>query len=164
MKTLYLVRHAKSSWDHPGLSDFDRPLMPKGITKSKKIIDFLVDRNIRPDLMVSSPAVRAFETAKLFAKGLGYAPDKIKVDKKIYDGYYDRILDVIFETGNEAQSLMMFGHNPTLSHLANLFIHPGIEPLTTSAVAAILFNTDRWEDIPAAQSEKVFVVYPKMLP
>ncbi len=163
MKTLYLVRHAKSSWDHPGLSDLERPLMEKGIERSHRIIGFLKERNILPGLFISSPAVRAFETAKLFATGLGYPLKDIVVEQKVYDGYYERFLDVIYSTPNDTQSLMMFGHNPTITNLANLFLHPGIDNMPTSTVVAIGFETLKWEDVPNANARQLFIVSPKML-
>ncbi len=163
MKTLYLVRHAKSAWEEPGVSDADRPLIPKGVKKTKQIIDFLLKRETTVDLMISSPAVRAFETAKIVAEGLNYPVNKIKTDRKIYDGYYDRILDIIYGTSNEVNSLMIFGHNPTITNLANLFLHPGIESMPTSCVVCLSFNTDRWEDIPSNEAINEFVVSPKTL-
>jgi len=163
MKTLYLIRHAKSSWETPGQSDTDRQLVPKGIKKTKKIVDFLLKRNISIDLMLSSQAVRAYETAKIVAVGLNYPVEKIKIDRKIYDGYYDRILDLIYGTSNEVNSLMIFGHNPTITQLANLFLHPGIEDMPTSAVVCISFTTERWEQIPTSEAKQEFVIFPKML-
>ncbi len=163
MKILYLVRHAKSSWDHSGLSDSDRPLMTKGIDRSHRIIGFLKERGVLPDLMISSPAIRAFETAKLFAGGLGYLVPNVIIDQKIYDGYYDRILDVIYSIKNDIDSLMIFGHNPTITNLANLFLHPGIDDMPTSTVVAIEFDTVKWEEIANAKAHQLFIVSPKML-
>jgi phosphohistidine phosphatase len=163
MKTLYLVRHAKSSWEEPGVPDSDRPLIPKGIKKTKMIVDFLLKRNTSIDLMISSPAVRAYETAKIMAAGLNYPVNKIKIDRKIYDGYYDRILDIIYGTSNEVGSLMIFGHNPTITNLSNLFLHPGIEDMATSCVVCLSFNTDKWEEIPSQEAIQEFIVFPKML-
>jgi phosphohistidine phosphatase len=163
MKTLYLCRHAKSSWDEPGMEDEQRPITPKGITKTQKVIRYLKKQGIRPGLIISSHAVRAYETALLVAQGLGYPEEKIVTERKIYDGYYDRILDVIYGTTNQVDSLMIFGHNPTITHLANLFLHPGIELIPTSAVVAISFPTDTWEKIPSTEGRKEFIVYPKML-
>jgi phosphohistidine phosphatase len=113
--------------------------------------------------MVSSPAVRALETAKLFAREIGYAEKDIRIDRKIYDGYYDRILDIIYETSNEIDSLMLFGHNPTITNLANLFLHPGVEDMPTSAVVAITFSTDKWEEVPNAKAKLKFFITPKKL-
>jgi len=163
MKTLYLVRHAKSSWDHIGLSDIERPLMEKGIRKSKLVIEYLQKQQIVPDLIISSPAVRAIETARIFARGLTYSEEKILIDRKIYDGYYEHILDIIYGTPNKINSLMLFGHNPMFSNLANLFLHPGIDDMPTSAVVGISFATDRWEDVPNAKSRLLFTLTPKNL-
>jgi phosphohistidine phosphatase len=163
MKTLYLIRHAKASWDMPGLSDIDRPLLPKGVKKTQLVLDFLVKNGTRAGMIVSSPAVRAFETAKIVAAGLDYPISKIRVDRKIYDGYYDRMLDLIYSTNNDVDSLMIFGHNPTITHLANLFLNPGIENMPTSCVVCLSFETDKWEQLPAVEARKEFVIFPKML-
>jgi phosphohistidine phosphatase len=164
MKKLYLVRHAKSSWEEPGGSDMDRPLLEKGIKRTMKVIRFLKERAVKIDLMISSPAIRAFQTAVLVAKGIGYPEDKIRVERKIYDGYYDRILDLIYATSNEVNSLMIFGHNPTITHLANLFLHPGVDLLPTTGTICISFDTEKWESIPSIDPVSEFIVFPKMLP
>jgi phosphohistidine phosphatase len=163
MKILYLVRHAKSSWEEPGIKDIDRPLMEKGINKTQRVIEYFQRNNISVDLMISSPAVRAFETAKLIARGIDYPVKNIKQDNKIYDGYYDRILDIIYNTPREVNSLMIFGHNPTITQLANLFLHPGIDMLPTSGVVSISFDTENWENIPGTEPKKEFIIFPKML-
>jgi phosphohistidine phosphatase len=164
MKRLYLVRHAKSSWEEPGGSDLERPLLEKGIKRTMKIIRFLKERAVKIDLMISSPAERAFQTAVLVAKGIGYPEDKIQLERKIYDGYYDRILDLIYATSNEINSLMIFGHNPTITHLANLFLHPGVDLLPTGGTICIAFDTEKWESIPSVDPVSEFVIFPKMLP
>jgi phosphohistidine phosphatase len=163
MKTLYLFRHAKSSWESAGVADSDRPLIPKGVQKTELIIGFLRKRDTIFDLIISSPAVRAYETAKLVATGLNYPVENIQLDRKIYDGYYDRILDIIYGTSNEVNSVAIFGHNPTITHLANLFLHPGIENMPTSSVVCLSFPTDKWEEIPANDPLKEFFTTPKML-
>ena len=163
MKRLYLVRHAKASWEEPGVSDSDRPLIPKGLKKTRLIVDFLLEKGTSPDLIISSPAVRASETAKIVAAGLDYPAGRIKTDRKIYDGYYDRILDIIYGTPNDVNSLMIFGHNPTITNMANLFMTPGIDSMPTSCVVCISFNTDKWEAIPAAVATQEFIITPKML-
>jgi len=163
MKTLYLMRHAKSSWEEPGVSDADRPLIPKGVRKTKLIVDFLVKRETTIDLMISSPAIRAYETARIMAAGLKYPLNKIRTDRKIYDGYYDRILDIIYGTSSDIRSLMIFGHNPTITNLANLFLHPGIDNMPTSCVVCLSFDTGKWEEIPSKEAVQEFIVFPKML-
>jgi phosphohistidine phosphatase len=163
MKRLYLIRHAKSSWGEPGESDIDRPLLEKGIKRTMKVIRFLNERDVKIDLMISSPAVRAYQTALLVAKGIGYPEDKIQIDRKIYDGYYDRILDLIYATSGEVDSLMIIGHNPTITHLANLFLHPGIDILPTAGTVCISFDTKKWESLPSVEPVSEFIIFPKML-
>jgi len=163
MRTLILMRHAKSSWEEPGLGDMKRPLIASGIRKTQLIINYFNNNRITPGLLISSPALRAHETAVLIAKGTGYPVDKIREERKIYDEYIDRILDLIYETPDQFDSLMIVGHNPTITHLANLFLHPGIDQLPTSGVVCISFDTDKWETIPKSQPKEKFVVFPKML-
>lgn len=163
MKKLYLVRHAKASGESPGLADIDRPLIRKGVERTERVIDFLKKKNIKIDLMITSPAERASATARIMAQGLGYPVDEIKTELKIYDGYYDRILDVIYATDDAVESLMIFGHNPTISHLANLFLHPGIKQLPTTGTVCISFDTDKWNAIPGVEPVKDFVITPKKL-
>lgn len=163
MKTLYLIRHAKASWDMPGVSDADRPLIQKGVKRTHLIVEFLKNKATTIDLIISSPAVRAIETAKIIAAGLNYPVSGIKTDRKIYDGYYDRILDVVYATSNSVNSLMIFGHNPTITQLANLFLHPGIDNMPTTGVVCLSFDTDKWEQIPSVEAKQDFIVFPKML-
>ncbi|MCX6243513.1 MAG: histidine phosphatase family protein [Bacteroidetes bacterium] len=163
MKRLYLVRHAKSSREEPGMQDIDRPLLEKGIQRTQKVIRFLKERKVKIDLIISSPAERAFQTAILVAKGMDYPENEIRLERKIYDGYYDRILDLIYSIPNHVDSLMIFGHNPTITLLSNLFLNPGIEPLPTTGTVCISFDTDKWEKIPSVEPVKEFVVIPKQL-
>jgi phosphohistidine phosphatase len=163
MKTLYLVRHGKSSWETAGLTDEKRPVLPKGEKKTKLVAGYLVKEGIKADLIISSQAVRAYETAKIIAECLDYPAKKILQDRRIYDGPYDRLLDLIYGTSNEVESLMIVGHNPLITQLANLFLHPGIEDMTTSAIVCIAFGTDKWEEIPSSRAEMKFHVFPQML-
>lgn len=145
------------------MSDVDRPLIPKGVKKTKLVVSFLKSRETSLDLIISSPAVRAFETARIVAQGLGYPVEKIAIERRIYDGYYDRILDIIYGTPNNVNTLAIFGHNPTITHLANLFLHPGLDEIPTSGVVCLTFPTDKWEDIPSTDPVKEFFITPKML-
>lgn len=163
MKTLYLVRHAKSSWDDPVLKDFERPLMETGIKKTRQIIKFLNDKKVSVDLIISSPAVRALETARLIAGGIGYPVENIKIEPAIYEGSADDFLDVICTTPDEINSLMIFGHNPMITYVANLFLDKVIDLLPTSGIAATFFKTDQWNKISEIRPQKEYVVYPKML-
>ena len=163
MKKLFIVRHAKSSWDSPGIRDFDRVLMEVGKKRTRKVIQFLRQKEIKVDLIISSPAVRAYQTAKLIAKGINYPIDSIKPEMKFYDGEIEQILDIIYGIANDYSSIMIVGHNPTFSDLASLILKTGIEILPTTGVAAISFNTNNWEKVPESEVKLDFFISPKML-
>ncbi|MCB2206676.1 MAG: histidine phosphatase family protein [Bacteroidetes bacterium] len=163
MKTLYIVRHAKSSWSDRSLSDHERLLMRKGIVKTKKITDFLSKQIKCPDLLLSSTAVRAKKTADLVAKELDYPEDRIVTSKALYHADSEEIFDEIYGISNNINNLMIFGHNPGLTYFVNLFLRPTIENLPTSGVVSIEFITDKWEEISEAKFHVNFVVFPKML-
>jgi phosphohistidine phosphatase len=163
MKTLYLVRHAKSSWSHPGLSDFKRPLIDTGIRRNRKIIRYLNEKGISVDMIKSSPAVRTLETAKLIAAGIDYPVENISREPVLYEASLNDFLDVIYDTADEIRSLMVVGHNLTITHVVNFFLGPEIEILPTSGLVAISFDTEHWKGITSARPEQLFVVFPKML-
>ena len=163
MKTLYIVRHAKSSWDHPGLGDDQRPLLEKGKKRTKYVIDYFLNKKLKPDLIISSHAVRAFETAKIFAVGLNYPEDKIVVSKGMYHGNLDSLYNYFFDLDDNIESLMMVGHNPTFTYFANQFLDKSIDNLPTSGVVCIEFMTDKWDEIISAKKRTNFVISPKLL-
>lgn len=163
MKTLYIVRHAKSSWDHPGLGDDERPLLQKGVKRTLKIARFLKEKNVLPDLLIASFAVRAHETARIIANFIGYPEDKILVTTKLYHASADGIYDELFSLSDASKSVMLFGHNPTFTSFANHFLDDKIAWLPTSGVVSITFETDKWTDISLAHHKINFVVAPKDL-
>jgi phosphohistidine phosphatase len=122
MKTLVLVRHAKSSWDNPGLSDFERKLNKRGVRDAPYMGKVVKEKGIQPDLIVSSPAVRALTTAKFFAHALDYSEDQIDKRESIYTSGPRQILTIINHLDDELNTIMLFGHNPDLTTLFSLFI------------------------------------------
>lgn len=163
MKTLYIVRHAKSSWDHPDLHDHDRPLLEKGKKRTKKIIDHLTDKQIKVDYILSSSAVRALETAKYLARALHYPLEEIKVDSQIYRADANKLKDQFYDLSDKLKSIMIVGHNPTFTNFANYFLEEKIDWLPTSGVISINFDTDQWDRIFEAESRLNFFITPKML-
>ncbi len=163
MKTLYLVRHAKSDWTLPGQKDIDRPLLPKGVKRTEKIIQYLLKKQVMPGLILSSPAVRALQTAKQIASGIGYPEKKIQIEKTIYASNEDMLLDLIFAADDRLDSIMMVGHNPEITNLANLFLASPVEWLPTTAVASLTFDTDKWNEITAAKTRTNYYISPKTL-
>lgn len=162
MKTLYLLRHAKSSWQNPDLDDFDRPLLEKGLKRSKLIIDYLHENETKVDLIVSSPAVRALATAEIFARALNYPVDNIRKERKLYFGDSDSFYEQFFDVPKHVNSMMLVGHNPAISTFANQFLEKKIDFLPTSGVVSISFNTDQWEKAGVAKRKVNFVIYPRM--
>ena len=163
MKTLLIVRHAKSSWDFPELPDYDRPLIETGIARTRMVIGYLIEKGIKPDLIICSHAVRAKETALLIAEGLHYPKDKIKVEEKIYSGNEDDVFDLIFGVPDTLEQLLIVGHNPTFTNIANNFLENQLEWLPTSGVVCIEFKTDKWENIHKAKKTTKFVISPKTI-
>src|SRR5688500_11253691 len=111
MKTLLLLRHGKSSWDDPALGDFDRPLNERGVNDSKLIGKYAVRKRVKADLVLSSPATRAKDTARLFvaAAALKKAP---AYDERIYESSVRRLLQVISGLDDSNKTIVLVGHNP----------------------------------------------------
>ncbi len=163
MKTLYLVRHAKSSWNFPELSDDERPLLEKGKKRTKKVVDYLLASDVKVDYIITSHAVRALETAKIIAHALKYPLDDIKVEHMIYHAHSDKLFDQLYDVPDNCNSLMLIGHNPTFTSFANNFLVEKIDWLPTSGIVSVSFDTDRWEDVVNAKCSTNFVIYPKIL-
>jgi phosphohistidine phosphatase len=161
MKTVYIVRHAKSSWDKIDLPDEMRPLMEKGKKRTKKVIDFLHSKKVTVDYIISSHAVRAHETAKILAHALQYPADQIKIDPQIYYTDGDGIINQFYDLPERFESVMIVGHNPSLTDFVNQFLKKPVENLPTSGVVSISFDTDKWENIPLAKRKTNFVLFPK---
>jgi len=160
MKTLYLVRHAKSSWKHPELSDFERPLNKRGKNDAPFMGKMLYDKGINPELIISSPAKRASSTAKIIASELNYDKEKIIFDKNIYEGTGRRLLEIISEIKEKYNFVMLFGHNPGLTVLSNNLSDRFIDNIPTSGVVALEFNTS-WKEIELNSAGFLFFEYPK---
>jgi phosphohistidine phosphatase len=165
MKTLYIARHAKSSWEDLSVSDHDRKLLPVGKKRTTRVAQWLKGQGILPDKIISSTAVRAYETARLLAKGMGFPEEKIEKTRQLYGAGPDEVFDLLFSLPDKVEKVMVVGHNPGFTDLVNLFLEPlkQIDNLPTSAVAAVTFDTNRWEKIPLASHRYGFLITPKML-
>jgi len=163
MKTIYIVRHAKSSWDYPELGDDERPLIEKGRKRTKKVINHLLNKNIKLDCIISSHAVRALDTAKIFAKALDYPVDKIMIKPEVYHGSADSLFSQFFGLPDSYNSAMIVGHNPPITSFANMFVKPYIDWVPTSGLICVRFKTDDWSNIPLAAYKVDFLLFPKDL-
>ncbi len=160
MKKLILVRHAKSSWDDPTLSDQDRPLNDRGKRDAPKMGERLAKRGVAPDLILSSPAVRALTTAQIIAEKIGYDHKAIVADRRIYGAQISTLLYLIQELDDRHNQVMLFGHNPELSELAHRFSKT-IDDLPTCAVVELTFDVERWVDVVNSEPVEVRLDYPK---
>jgi phosphohistidine phosphatase len=144
MKTLFLVRHAKSSWDDPALDDRQRPLAVRGRGDAPRLARRLAQRYRRPDLVLSSPAVRALHTAQLVARRFGCK--HLVVDARLYGYGVRELLRVIHQLDDAHQRVMLFGHNPELTRLARRFSR-AIHHLPTCVAARFKFDVKSWTRI-----------------
>lgn len=147
MKTLHLVRHGKSSWDMPGISDIDRPLIEKGMNNAYSMSRELEIKYGIPDMIICSSANRAIHTAIIFARTMRAKMGIIKIDEKIYEASTSTIIDIIEETSSKINKLLIVGHNPTFTDLANLFLPQHLDNLPTLGIVTMRFETKDWNII-----------------
>jgi len=160
MKTLFLVRHAKSSRDDPSLADRDRPLDDRGKKDAPMMGGRLAKRGVKPDLLVSSPALRALTTAQLIAEEVGYKRKAIEVDDRLYASSADALLAVIRALDKQVDNVMFFGHNPEFSELVHRLSGEYVD-MRTCAVAEFGFDAEAWADIGTVKPARVTLDYPK---
>lgn len=161
MKTLTLVRHAKSSWKDSQLSDRERPLNKRGKRDAPVMGRRIADSGIRPSLILSSPATRAWATAKIIATELSYPREFLQRENSLYLASVDDILGVLVQQEREFNNLMLVGHNPGLTSFANYLV-PGVtNNLPTAGVVAVSFEQDDWNLFDRPSIELLTYDYPK---
>jgi phosphohistidine phosphatase len=159
MKTLILVRHGKSSWGDAALSDKDRPLGERGEHDAPKMGKRLAKRGIKPDLILSSPALRALTTAQLFARELDCKPKDIRVIEGMYASSAADLLEVIRRLSDKIDRVMLVGHNPEFAELAHRL--GGITEMPTCAVAEFEFAAKSWADVGKVEPARIAVDTPR---
>ena len=161
MKNLYLTRHAKSSWGNPGLADIDRPLNGRGKKAAPLMGKLIVDKGEKPELLISSPANRAFSTAKEFAKEMGCAETNIIVNRAIYGAGAQQLLNLVQDVDDLYNSIMLFGHNPTFTSFCNMLSGENILNIVTCGVVRIDFEFSSWKNIDFNSGRMIYYEYPK---
>ena len=161
MKELILVRHAKSSWKDPTLSDHERPLNKRGKRDAPEMGERLAASGYDPDLIVSSSADRALDTARTIAGKLGYPRERIAVEERLFHAGVAELLHVIRGVDDPVDILMLFGHNPGLTDLANHIGPREILNMPTCAVLHLRFQADTWSTVGDVPGEEVRYDYPK---
>jgi phosphohistidine phosphatase len=160
MKTLYLLRHAKSSWGDASLPDRDRPLEARGERDAARMSKRWSQRIEKPALILSSPAARAFETAKVVARGLDCKSKEIAIDERLYAATEAALLAVIEALDDKLDRVMLVGHNPGFTELAHHF-DSSITHMPTCALVEFRFEVGSWAGIGRARSSCTFVDSPK---
>lgn len=159
MKLLFLVRHAKSSWDDPTLDDHDRPLNPRGYKNLPGMIHRLDAWQAGPQLIATSTALRASETAYQFAHGLTCQP-KLAAHSELYTESAEELLSFIQHSSDTVDRLMLVGHNPAVTELAQSF-GMTVDNIPTCGVAVFRFAADCWQAVTGDQATLYFYDYPK---
>jgi phosphohistidine phosphatase len=160
MKTLYLIRHAKSYWGDSSLSDFDRPLNKRGERDAPFMGKILFDKKVNTDLIISSPAMRAKKTAMEIADKLGYSQKKILFDENLYEASSQDILELIRNVSEKYNSIIIFGHNPGLTMFNNSVSEVYIDNIPTCGVVVLQFEHN-WSEINSVRCKQLFFDYPK---
>lgn len=159
MKKLFIIRHAKSSWKDSSLDDFERPLNKRGKLNAPLMGERLKERNAVPDIILSSPALRAKSTAEIIAKKVKYSK-KILFKSDIYDVGESAIREVFKKLNDENSVVFLFGHNPDLNMLAEEYVDFE-KNIPTCGVVEIEFDCRKWKDISAANAKFISFDYPK---
>jgi phosphohistidine phosphatase len=161
MKQLILIRHAKSDWGDSSLDDFERPLNGRGKKDAPAMAQRLLDKKIKIDAFISSPAIRAKKTAGIFASAYKRDKDEIIFHSELYGAAEDVFYDVINTTENKFQNIAIFSHNPGITDFANLLADVRIDNIPTCGIFAVKADCDTWKNFKEAKKEFWFFDYPK---
>ena len=161
MKTLLLVRHAKSSWDDFSIKDFDRPLNDRGKKDAPAMAKRLRDKDIKIDAFISSPAKRARKTAEAFAKEYKENKDNIIFFEELYLASPSIFFDVISKTNDKFKTIAVFSHNDGITSFANMLSSARIDNIPTSGIFAVTIQSKHWSEFEKAEKEFLFFDSPK---
>lgn len=161
MLQLTLIRHAKSSWDDPALSDFDRPLNKRGKKNAPLMAKIIRERGLVFDQIVSSPAERAITTARLIAGKLGFPEQDIEQREGLYGASVDELLDCVHSLDDHYERIALIAHNPGLTDFCNHLSGESIANLPTCGVAVIEFELDDWQAVHQDAGKLTLYEYPR---
>jgi len=161
LKILTIVRHAKSSWKNTSLSDKKRPLNRRGDRDAPLMGERIHEHGIRPSLIVSSPATRAWTTAKIIATAINYPREFLQKEDTLYLASLHEILDIVVAQDSGFNNLMLVGHNPGMTDFAN-FLVPGLtNNLPTAGVVSVQIDRDDWSLYERPATELLVHDWPK---
>ena len=162
MKRLILIRHAKSSWKYPELTDFERPLNKRGKRDAPFMAHRMQELGYRPDQLISSPAERAKTTAGIFAEAWGLSSEQFSLEPALYEAWSSRLLHQVHDLSEEWNTVALVGHNPGFTSLLNSLSTEYLDNLPTCGVYGIEFAVSRWEDVRGEEGRRWFYEYPKL--
>lgn len=160
-RAVLLIRHAKSSWDDISLKDFDRPLNERGKKDAPAMAKRLQEKDVTFDALISSPAKRAYTTAKLFAEEFGLQKESIIQNNALYEASIEDFYKVIAGINNDFKKIGLFSHNPGITAFSNILTRVRIDDIPTCGVFALHVNLNSWKDFKTAKKEFWFFDYPK---
>ncbi|MFH0736097.1 MAG: phosphohistidine phosphatase SixA [bacterium] len=163
MKNLILIRHAKSNQNISSVSDKERPLNARGKKAAPFMAEYIKKKGVRFDLLISSPAERAYSTAKKFADIFEYNRKEIKIVEELYGAAIHEILDVIHAIDDKHNCVALVGHNPDLTQFNNYMVDTFIDNIPTCGIASLEFDINSWKDIEQGVGKLLFFEYPKKL-
>jgi phosphohistidine phosphatase len=161
MKTLYLVRHAKSSWKYPNLDDFERPLNKRGRKNAPFMGKLLKKLKVAPDLVISSPANRAAMTARIIAAAINYPLENILYSETVYEFSENALIHVVKQIDDAVNKSMVVGHNPAINGLANYIGDQPISNIPTCGVFCVDLDISSWVKIEEHCGKLKFFEFPK---
>lgn len=161
MKTLIIVRHGSFDHTDPQIADVDRPLNRKGRSQVSKIAARFSSLQIKPDLLVSSPAKRAMETAEIFAGKAGVSSDAIQVEEDVFEAERSEILRVVHRLDDAAQTVILVGHHPGVTELLQHLVDSDVEKIGVSSVAVVELSAESWQTVSFKQGQLIEYIEPK---
>jgi len=161
MKTMLLMRHAKSDWGTQYATDFDRPLNARGQRDAPMMAAFLASHKLLPEIIVSSPAQRAKSTAEFVARERSFNGD-LRFDERVYLASPSMLVDVIRDLPDAVETAMLVGHNPGMEDLLELLCGGNVR-MPTAAVAGLRLYADSWRDVRAGDAYLQWLIKPKIL-
>jgi len=161
MKTLILIRHAKSDWGNDTITDLLRPLNERGYSDGQILAKQLAQKIAPPQLWLTSPAIRAYSTALLFAEAFNYDAEKLIINKKIYEAGIKTLQGIVTSLPDAIETAFMFGHNPGFTKFFNEFSDAFADNIPTCGVISLSNDVLSWKDFLSSKTKNDYYLYPK---
>lgn len=163
MKTVYLIRHAKSSWDNSSISDQARPLSSRGLSDAPLMAKMLRKKGVRPEAIFSSTAVRAMTTATFFMNEFDVAAEDFFLRDELYEVSAGEVVRFITRLSEKLNTVLLFGHNPAFTSVANMFSENYIANIPTCGIVCLTAEVQTWLDFEPANASVSGFFYPRQL-